>query len=92
MNRRRALATMALLACSMAHAVMPAEYLVTVAPGGNEKTVRDVYARFGIKSVKALGNDVYLVIVQHDPGLAAMAKAQDERIKAVQPNQRYRRY
>ena len=92
MNRRLALAALAFCACSQA--AEPAEYLVTLAPGADEKTLCEVYGRFGIKSVKPLPNNVFVVTMRDDPGLAAMEKARqgNELVKAVQRNQRYRRY
>lgn len=90
MNRRDVLAALALGAWSLELA----EYLVTLAPGADEKTVHEVYGRFGIKAVKPLPNNVYLVTITHDPGLPAMEKAREgnDLVRAVQRNQRYRRY
>ena len=92
MKRRHVLAALAICACAQAAEL--AEYLVTLAPGADEKTVREVYGRFGIKAIKALADNVYLVTMAHDPGLAAMDKAREghELVRAVQRNQRYRRY
>ena len=90
MKRRLALAALAFCACS--HAAQPAEYVVTLAPGANEKTLREVYGRFGIKALKPLANNVYIVTLLDDPGLVAMDKARNADVTAVQRNQRYRRY
>jgi hypothetical protein len=68
------------------------EYLVTLAPTAEASAITDVYGRFGIKSMKGLGNNVFLVTFIQDPGQAAMDKlrAGNVQIKAVQPNYRYR--
>lgn len=96
MNRRRVLAAALALACASAQgqqARQPGEYLVTLAPGADENAIRDVYGRYGIKAVKALPNDVYLVAVKDDPGPAVMQQVGQESalVKAVQPNYRYLR-
>lgn len=96
MNRRRVLAAALALACASAQsqeARQPGEYLVTLAPGADENAIRDVYGRFGIKTIKALPKDVYLVTVAEDPGPAVMQQVglESALVKAVQPNYRYRR-
>lgn len=92
MKRRLVLAAIAF--CAHSQAAGPAEYLVTLAPGADENVVRDVYGRFGIAALKPLPDNVYVVTVRHDPGLAAMENARQgsDRVRAVQRNQRYRRY
>jgi hypothetical protein len=101
MNRRRALAgvALALIAYGCRHPVVNAaqdavagEYLVTLAPGADAKAIGDVYGRFGVKSVKPMGNGIYLVALTQDPGRATLEKlaAASRDIKAVQPNYRYR--
>jgi hypothetical protein len=71
---------------------VPGEYLITLAARADVKTIADVYGRFGIKGIKNLGSDVFLVTVTEDPGPAAMEKLRgdDSRIKAVEPNFVYR--
>ena len=93
MNRRIVLAALAMGVCG-ARAAEMAEYLVTLAPQTDEKTVREVYGRFGTRAIKPLPGNVYLVTLLHDPGLAAMEKAREGNglVRAVQRNQRYRRY
>lgn len=71
---------------------VPGEYLVTVAPGGEAKAVRDVFGRFGIKAIKNIAPNLFLVTLTEDPGPEAVAKLGrgDTRIKAVEPNLIYR--
>ena len=68
------------------------EYLVTVAAGADVKAIADLYGRFGIKGIKDLGNNVFLVTLTEDPGPEAMEKLRggNAHIKAVQPNYVYR--
>lgn len=101
MNRRRALAAFALTliayGCAQpignaAQDVAAGEYLVTLAPGADARTIGDVYGRFGVKSVTPIGNNAFLVVLGRDPGFATIEKlaAATRNIKAVQPNHRYR--
>lgn len=71
---------------------VPGEYLVTLAAQADVKAIADLYGRYGIKGIKELGKNVYLVTLAEDPGPAAMDKLRGEsaRIKAVQPNYVYR--
>ena len=71
---------------------VPGEYLVTLAAPAEVKAITDLYGRFGIKGVKELGSNVFLVTLTEDPGPATMEKIRGEnaRIKAVQPNYVYR--
>jgi hypothetical protein len=68
------------------------EYLVTLAARAEVKAIADLYGRFGIKDIKDLGNNVFLVTLTEDPGPATMEKLRGEiaRIKAVEPNFVYR--
>jgi hypothetical protein len=68
------------------------EYIVTLAPEGDAKTISDVFGRFDLRSVQPIGNGAFLVVLGDDPGLAAMQKlaAANAAIKAVQPNYHYR--
>ena len=96
MNRRRALAAALALACGSAQsqqARQPGEYLVTLAPDAGEKAIRDVYEHYGIRAIKPLPENVYLLTLAEDPGPAVMESLRQgsERIKAVQPNYRYGR-
>ena len=67
---------------------VPGEYLVTLALGESEKIITERYARFGIKSIKALGNSTFLLIITKDIGTDGISKIveKDTRFKAVQPN------
>ena len=71
---------------------VPREYLVTLAPRADVKTISDVYGQFGIKGIKDLGNNVFMVTLTEDPGPASMEKLRGEnaQIRAVQPNFVYR--
>lgn len=70
----------------------PGEYLVTLAASAEVKAIADVYGRFGIKDIKHLGSNVFLVILTEDPGPAIMEKlrAGNAQINAVEPNLSYR--
>lgn len=70
----------------------PGEYLVTLAAPAEVKAIADVYGRFGIKGIERLGDNVFLVTLTEDPGPATMEKlrAEDARIRAVEPNLLYR--
>lgn len=71
---------------------VPGEYLVTLAASAEVKAIADVYGRFGIRGIKRLGDNVFLVTLTEDPGPATMEKlrAEDARIRAVEPNFLYR--
>jgi hypothetical protein len=71
---------------------VPGEYLVTLTAPVNARAIADLYGRFGIKGIKELGQNVFLVILTEDPGPAQMEKlrGQNVHIKAVQPNYVYR--
>jgi hypothetical protein len=71
---------------------LPGEYLVTLSAGGEAGVITNLYGRFGIKEMKNIGNNVFLVTLSDDPGLARMEelRAQEHRIKAIQPNLAYR--
>jgi hypothetical protein len=71
---------------------VPGEYLITLAAPAEVKAIADLYGRFGIKSIKELGPNVFLVTLTDDPGPATMEKlrAGNVHIKAVEPNFVYR--
>lgn len=71
---------------------IPGEYLVTLAQGADVAAISEVYGRLGIKQIKPLTADVYLLTVRDDPGpdTMAMLRKRDARLKAVQPNFVYR--
>jgi hypothetical protein len=75
-----------------AASTVPGEYLVTLAPDAGEALIRERFGALGIDRVRALGRNVFLVRLQTDPGLAALERirAEDGRIRAVQPNFVYR--
>jgi len=70
----------------------PGEYLVTLVPGADSKVIADLYGRFGIKGMKDLGNNIFLVVLMQDPGPVRMEelRGQSASVKAVQPNFTYR--
>lgn len=70
------------------------EYLVTLVEGADAKVISDVYGRFGVKGVNAMGSGIFHLILGEDPGPAQMEeiRKKDARIKAVQPNYIYRAY
>lgn len=71
---------------------VPGEYLVTLTVPPDARVIRDVYGRFGIKSIQELGSNVFLVTLVEDPGPETMVKLRAEhlRIKSVEPNFVYR--
>jgi len=70
----------------------PGEYLVTLAAPAEVEVIVGVYGRFGIRSIRHLGSNVFLVTLAEDPGPTTMEKlcAESAQIKAVEPNFRYR--
>ena len=70
----------------------PGEYLITLVPGADVKVIAALYGRFGIKGMKDLGSNIFLVILTEDPGPARMEelRGQSAYVKAVQPNFTYR--
>jgi len=71
---------------------VPGEYLVTLAARAEVMAIADLYGRFGIKSIKDLGRNVFLVTLTEDPGPEEMEKLRggNAHIKAVEPNFVYR--
>ena len=71
---------------------VPGQYLVTLAAGAEANAIDALYGRFGVKGVRSIGNNVYLVTLIEDPGPDAMEKlrAGNAHIRAVQPNYVYR--
>lgn len=71
---------------------VPGEYLVTIAPSAESKAVSDVFGRFGIKAMKNIAPNRFLVTLSEDPGPEALEKLRtgDTRIEAIQPNYVYR--
>ena len=68
------------------------EYLVTLVPGADQKVINGIYGYFGIKGIKDLGNNLFLVTLTEDPGPEKMEELskQNSQVKAVQPNFVYR--
>lgn len=71
---------------------VPGEYLVTLAARAEVTAITDLYGQFGIKSIKKLGRNVFLVTLTEDPGPEKMEKLREGNvhIKAVEPNFVYR--
>ena len=67
---------------------VPDEYLVTLAPDVDEGAIPELYGRFGIKELNALGDETYLLVLANDPGPQEMEEliSNDSRFKAIQPN------
>jgi hypothetical protein len=65
---------------------------VTVADGAGEKAIADLYGRFGIRGMKDLGNNAFLVTLEEDPGPETMEalRRRNPSVTAVQPNFVYR--
>jgi hypothetical protein len=70
---------------------VPGEYLVTLVPGADVKVIADLYGHFGIKDIKNLGRNIFLMILTEDPGPAKMeeVRGQNVHVKAIQPNFMY---
>jgi len=71
---------------------VPGEYIVTLAEPADVKAISDLYGRFGIKEIRKLGANTFLLMVTEDPGPATMVslRAGSAGTKAVEPNYRYR--
>jgi hypothetical protein len=67
---------------------VPNEYLVILEDGVDQKVIAEHFERFGIKSVSALSDEAFLVIVTNDPGPQEMENMidDDSNFKSVQPN------
>lgn len=67
---------------------VPGEYLVTVAAGDSVKAIAGLYGQFGIKGIRDMGRNIFLVTLTEDPGPARMEQLRGEnaQIQAVQPN------
>jgi hypothetical protein len=70
------------------HARVANEYLVTLAPDADDGIITRYYGRFGIKYLRVLAGETFLLILSNDPGPQKMAALiRDESlIIAVQPN------
>ena len=70
---------------------VPGQYLVTLGAGVEAQTIAVRLEQFGVKAVRDLGRDTYLVTLSRDPGPETMEKFAREAagIKTIQPNYRY---
>ena len=71
---------------------VPGQYLVTLKEGGSSETLTEVFNQYGIKSIKSLAKDRYLITLEQDPGPEEIAKqaATSSEIESAQPNYIYR--
>ena len=71
---------------------VPGEYIVTLAEPADVKAISDLYGRFGIKEIRKLGANTFLLKLTEDPGPATMEslRAGGAGIMAVEPNYLYR--
>jgi hypothetical protein len=67
---------------------VPDEYLVTLAPNVDESVIPELYGRFGIRELSALGDETYLLVLANDPGPREMEDliSDDSRFRTIQPN------
>ncbi len=68
------------------------EYLVTLAPGADKGVIRKVYGGLRIKRLTRIGDHLYRMTIEVDPGLKKIEalRLHDRRITAIQPNFIYR--
>lgn len=71
---------------------VPGEYIVTLAEPADLKAISNLYGRFGIKEIRKLGANTFLLMLTEVPGPASMEslRADNARVKAVEPNYVYR--
>jgi hypothetical protein len=64
------------------------EYLITVNEGVNPEVISDLYAQFGVKEIRKLGENFYQINIERDPGPEYIDKVskKSKAIKATQPN------
>jgi hypothetical protein len=67
---------------------VPGEYLVTLAAPARVQAITDLYGRFGVKSLRQVAPNVFLMTLTEDPGPAAIEKLRtgNVHIRAVEPN------
>lgn len=67
---------------------VPGEYLVSLTSDSSEQAISERYGQFDIAEVTALGDEVYLLVLNRDPGPRTMVKlVQDDfRFRGVQAN------
>lgn len=65
---------------------------VALAEPADLKAISNLYGRFGIKEIRKLGANTFLLMLTADPGPASMEslRAGSAGIKAVEPNYLYR--
>lgn len=70
----------------------PGEYIVSILPGTDAASLRELYAPYGVRAVSDMGNGYMLIKLTRDPGLAEIQQkgAASGKIKDVQPNFIYR--
>lgn len=67
-------------------------YIVKSSKEG-ESAIRRIYSKFGIVTIKFIGNDQFELNLQNDPGLLEMeslANQSSGAVKAIQPNYIYK--
>ncbi len=71
---------------------VPGEYLVAIQNGGDELMIRRLFAESSVQSVRPVRDDLFLILVERDPGPEAMRQtaARSQQIRNVQPNFVYR--
>jgi hypothetical protein len=71
---------------------VPGQYIVTLKEGVGTELLQEVFAEFGIQSVKDLSSGRYLITLEKDPGPEVIIKqaATSSEIEHVQPNYIYR--
>lgn len=74
------------------HNYAPGEFIVTARPEVSAEQVRGIYADFGVKGIRDLGDGRFLLRLAHDPGLGAVKRVGEASgsISAVQRNFIYR--
>jgi hypothetical protein len=68
------------------------EYLITVNEGVGPEIISDLYTQFGVKVIQKLGENLYQINIDQDPGpqLINDVSKKSKSIKATQPNFIYR--
>lgn len=71
---------------------MPGQYIVTLKAETDTEILYDVFAAYGVKSIKDLSKGRYLITLDKDPGPEEITKEAStiSDIKHVQPNYIYR--
>ena len=71
---------------------VPGQYIVTLKEGISIELLQEVFAEFGVKSVKDISKGRYLITLEKDPGPEVITKqaATSSEIEYAQPNYIYR--